>query len=91
MNVGARGGQGSEQDGGDDDANCGISSKQRDGDAGKAVARRKAADEAMDKPKRMDAPGEASDCSGDDHGREEDWRRLNADGATETRIEAHEA
>ena len=73
------------------DANCGIARKQRDGDAGEAVARRKAADEAMDKPKRMDAPREASDRSRGDHGREEDWRRLNADRAAETRIEADEA
>src|ERR1700722_8470090 len=91
LNVGARGGQGSEQDGGDDDANRRIAGKQRDGDAGEAIARRKAADEAMDQPKRMDAPGEASDRSRGDHGREEDWRRLNADRPAESWIEAHEA
>ena len=65
--------------------------EQRDRDAGEAVARREAGDEAMDEAERMNAAGEPADDAGGDHHAHENARQIDADRAAETRVEPGQA
>ena len=67
LDLGARRRQRAEQDGGDGDADRGIAPEHRDRDAGEAIARREARDEAMNETQDMNAAREAADQAGGDH------------------------
>ena len=84
-------GERAEDQRGEQDADRRVAPEQRDGDAGEAVAGRKAGDEAMDDAESVDSAGKPADGARQQHDLDDDGGNVDADRAAEDRVEADEA
>src|SRR5207247_4655046 len=91
LDHGAAIAEGAEKEGGEQDAGRVTAAQQRNGDPGKAVARREMIDEAIVHAQDLQAAGEATDQPRQQEGDDDRPAEVDADGAREPGIEPRHA